>query len=165
MLKTLDTLNRRIDAVLQVIISLFAVILLLVNLAQISGRYLFFHSILWSEELSTYMYVWIVFLSLHMITRERADICIDMLHIKSPKITKIILIGRDIVTIITVLVLFVSSIMIIRNALLFPRNTASLGVTTAPLYLVMPFSFLLVLFQRFTNMLHNLKGTVDPNVN
>jgi TRAP-type C4-dicarboxylate transport system permease small subunit len=33
------------------------------------------------------------------------------------------------------------------------------------LYLVMPFSFLLVLFQRFTNMLHNLKGTVDPNVN
>jgi hypothetical protein len=28
----------------------------------------------------------------------------------------------------------------------------------------MPISFFLVLVQRFTNMLHNLEGTVDPNV-
>jgi TRAP-type C4-dicarboxylate transport system permease small subunit len=163
MLKTLDALNKRIDAVLQAFIGLCAVIIVVVNLAQISGRYLFFHSIAWSEELSTYMYVWIILLSLHMITRERADICIDILSIKNPKTLKIILVARDIITIITVLVLFVSSIMIIKNAFLFPRRTASLGLTTAPLYLVMPFSFALVLLQRFTNMLHNITGTADPN--
>jgi len=158
-MKLLDILNKRIDAVIQWILAIFGVVMLIVNLAQISGRYVFFHSIRWSEELSTFMYVWIIFLALHMITRERADLIIDVLNFKNERYQRILLVFRDVICMITVIILFVSSIFIIRNAIRFPRVTASLKITSAPLYFCMPISFTLVFLQRMTNMLHNIK---DP---
>jgi TRAP-type C4-dicarboxylate transport system permease small subunit len=156
-LKTLDGINAGIDRVLQVLIAVLAVIVVAINLAQIVGRTVFFYSIPWSEELSTYMYVWIIFLSLHMLTREKAELTIDVLKFKDKRAEFTVKIIRDIIVMITVIILFIASVMMIQNALRFPRKTASLGITTAPLNLCMPISFALVLFQRCTNFLHHAR--------
>jgi TRAP-type C4-dicarboxylate transport system permease small subunit len=163
MLKCLDSFSVFIDRVLQVLLAVLAVIMLVVNLAQISGRYLFFHSIRWSEELSTYMYVWIIFLALHMLTREHAELSIDVFKFKIKRNEYIMKIIRDVVTIVTVGILFVASILIIKNAMRFPRRTSSLGITTVGLYFCMPISFVLVLLQSFTNLLHKIKALVTPD--
>lgn len=156
MLKTLETLSRRIDAFLQAVLLALSTVMLVVNLVQIAGRYLFFYSIPWSEELSTYMYVWIIFLALHMITREKTELTIDVLNPKNPRTMAKARIARDIVTLLTVAIFFVASVLMIRNAILYPRMTTSLGVTTAGLYLCMPIGFALVFLQRVTNLLRHI---------
>jgi TRAP-type C4-dicarboxylate transport system permease small subunit len=164
-LKYLDNLSDTINRALQIILALLSVVMVVVNLAQISGRYLFFHSIPWSEELSTYVYVWIIFLSLHMITREHAELSIDVLIFKNKKTELRVKIIRDILTIITVVILLAASVLIIKNSIRFPRKTASLGINTVGLYYCMPISFVLVLLQRVTNLLHNadvLRGKTAP---
>jgi TRAP-type C4-dicarboxylate transport system permease small subunit len=156
MLKFLDALSDYIDRILQIILAVLSVVMVGVNLAQISGRYLFFHSITWSEELSTYTYVWIVFLALHMIIREHVELTIDVWKFKSRKSELSFGSLRDILSIITVIILFVASILLIKNAMRFPRKTASLGITIIGLYFCMPISFALVLLQLCTNLLHRI---------
>ena len=63
-MKTIDKINLQIQRVLDVFLGAASVVMLAVNLAQVLGRYVFHSSITWSEELSTYMYVWIIFLAL-----------------------------------------------------------------------------------------------------
>jgi TRAP-type C4-dicarboxylate transport system permease small subunit len=161
MLKFLDTLSDYINRVLQIILAFLSVVMVVVNLAQISGRYLFFHSIKWSEELSTYTYVWIIFLALHMIVREHVELSIDMWKFKNRKSELALGSLRDILAIITVIILFAASILIIQNAMRFPRKTASLGVTTVGLYFCMPISFVLVFLQLCTNFLRHISGLRD----
>jgi TRAP-type C4-dicarboxylate transport system permease small subunit len=158
MFKFLDTLNNYIDRVLQIILAVLSVVMVAVNLAQISGRYLFFHSIKWSEELSTYTYVWIIFLALHMLVREHVELTIDVWKFKNRKPELAFGSLRDILSIITVIILFAASILIIKNAMRFPRKTASLGITTVGLYFCMPIGFVLVLLQLCTNLLHRISG-------
>lgn len=165
MLKYLDTASALIDKVLQLALAVMAVVILLVNLAQIAGRYLFFYSIRWSEELSTYMYVWIIFLSLHMITREKVELTIDVIKTPDARKRATVAVLRDVVSLVTIAVMFVASVMMIRNSMAFPRRTASLGITTYPLYMCMPVGLGLAMLQKFTNMLRHLRDRADAGGN
>ena len=156
MIKFLDAVNACIDRILQCALAIMAVAILAVNLAQIAGRYLFFYSIRWSEELSTYAYVWIIFLSLHMIVRGKAELAIEVVKTSDARKRATIAAVRDAVSLVALAVMFVASIMMIRNSMTFPRRTASLGVTTYPLYLCMPIGLGLALLQKFANMLRHL---------
>lgn len=157
MLTFLDGLSRWTDRVLQALLAVMAVVMLIVNLAQITGRYVFFYSILWSEELSTYMFVCIIFLSLHMITREKVELTIEVFKGQNEQASVKMRILRDIVTIIAVGILLYASVVMIKNAMAFPRRTASLGISTWPLYLCMPVGFGLALLQKFTNLCHHIR--------
>lgn len=158
MVKILDALSDKINRIVQFVLGAMAIIMLVVNLAQIAGRYVFFHSIPWSEELSTYMYVWIIFLSLHMLSKERSELSIDAIRCKNPRNAKIILILRESISLLAVAVLLVASIMIVSKSMQFPQKTASLKLNTSVMYLCMPISFFLVTLQKLTNIIKAVRG-------
>lgn len=56
-MKQINRFNRKVQKIIEAILCIASVIMLAVNLAQVIFRYVFHASILWSEELSTYLYV------------------------------------------------------------------------------------------------------------
>lgn len=54
----------------------FTVVLIFV---QVIARYVFNHSISWSEELSRYMFVWLIWLGTSMAARNNAHITVDVI--------------------------------------------------------------------------------------
>lgn len=153
MIKALDTISDYINKFLQAVLAIISIVMVLVNLAQIAGRYLFSYSLPWSEELSVYMYVWIIFLSLHMLSREHAELTIDVIKFKSQKAEIVMIIFRELLALLTVVALFAASIIMIKNSMNFPQKTASLHLNTSMMYLCMPISFFLVILQKVTNII------------
>ncbi len=157
MLKSLDYFNDFVEKYLQVVLMTMGIVMLAVNIAQVTGRYIFFYSIGWSEELSTYMYVWIIFLALHMSAKERSELSIEAFKPKDPRIQRFLTFAREVISLLTCTVLILGSIMMIRNSMKFPQKTASLGIDTVGLYYCMPISFFLILVQKVTHVLHDVE--------
>ena len=84
-MKQINRFNRKVQKIIEAILCIASVIMLAVNLAQVIFRYVFHASILWSEELSTYLYVWIIFFSLYAACRERNELNIAVISLKIPK--------------------------------------------------------------------------------
>ena len=84
-MRQIDALNLKIQKFIDVLLCIASIVMLAVNLAQVIFRYIFHASILWSEELSTYLYVWIIFFSLYAACRERNELNIAVLSFKDPK--------------------------------------------------------------------------------
>ncbi len=156
MLGLLDSFNNYTEKIIQVLLMIGGIVMLIVNLAQVAGRYLFFYSIPWSEEMSTYMYAWIIFFALHFAAKDRNELSIDALKIANPVANKTLIFLRELIGFATCVVLLAGSIIFIHNSFQFPKRTASLGINVAGLYLCMPISFSLIAIQKFTNICHDI---------
>ena len=163
MLKFFEGVSTYIDKFLQMILAVFGVALVLINLAQIIGRYVFFYSLPWSEEISVYLYAWMIFLALHAITRDRADLTIEVFRFQNKRIENIVGILRDIVVLVTIVILLRASWDMIGFATRFPRRTAALGINTTGLYYAMPISFVLVIFQKILGIFQRIRDLRSPN--
>ena len=160
-MKQMNRFNRKVQKIIEAFLCIASVIMLAVNLAQVLFRYLFHASILWSEELSTYLYVWIIFFSLYAACRERNELNIAVISFKSPKKMKIV----SIIRLITCMALLAGSILMIQNALAYPQKTASLKIITAYLYFCMPVSFALLSWVKAVNIIQDIldmSGTEKP---
>ena len=152
MVKSLTRISDWIQKLLQAILLVLGTVLTLVNIAQIAGRDLFFYSLPWSEQLSTWLFVWIVFLGYHLVIKKDAELTIDAVHFKKPAAQLVLEIARDIFSLVMILVFFAASIQFLKNALRFPQKLSSMPVNMYVLYAVMPISFALMALQKFTNL-------------
>lgn len=156
MIEKIDAFNARLQKLIEVFLCIASVIMLAVNLAQVAFRYIFHASILWSEELSTYLYVWIILFSLYAACRERSELNIAVLSFKDPKKRRAVDLVREVLGLIACLALLAGSLQMIQNALAFPQKTASLKVTTAYLYFCMPICFVLLSWVKSVNILKDI---------
>ena len=155
-MRQIDALNLKIQKAIDVLLCIASIVMLAVNLAQVGFRYIFHASILWSEELSTYLYVWIIMFSLYAACRERNELNIAMISFKDPKKEVALNMIREIFGLLTCIALTVGSVLMIKNALAYPQKTASLKIITGYLYFCMPISFLLLSWVKIVNILHDV---------
>ena len=154
MLHAFERANIVIQKILQVILGIMCVALLIINIAQIIGRYVFFYSLPWSEEISTYLFIWVIFLGMHLLIQENAELRIDILTFKNNENRQLILdLIREVLSLITITIFFVASLFLMQNAILFPQRAASFQVNTYWIYSVMPIGYILMVFQKITNMM------------
>ncbi len=129
MIEKIDGFNARLQKLIEGFLCIASLIMLAVNLAQVIFRYIFHASILWSEELSTYLYVWIILFSLYAACREQSELNIAVLSFKDPK-----------------------KMQVVETV----QKTASLKITTAYLYLCMPICFGLLSWVKGVHILHGV---------
>jgi TRAP-type transport system small permease protein len=79
--KTKNILDK---AILSFTTVLFIVMVLLV-FAQVIFRYVFHNSLSWSEEISRYLLVWIIFLSTGYVLGKKAHIYLDVIFLRFPR--------------------------------------------------------------------------------
>lgn len=153
MIKTMINISRWTQKILEVILLFIGTLLTLVNIAQIGGRNIFFYSLPWSEQLSTWLFIWIIFLGYHLVLIKEAELTIDVIHFSDKRKQLCLEILRDILSLAMIIVFFAASIQFMGNSIRFPQKLSSMPVNMYVIYGVMPVSFGIMIFQKFLNML------------
>lgn len=129
--------------------------LLLINIAQITGRFVFFYSLPWSEETSIYIFIWLIFLGGSIGIRDDSELRLEIIQPKNPAAAARLRMAQDLVSAVIIAVLLVSSVMFMRNALRFRQLSSSLQISMAYIYMVIPIGYALMLLEKITGMAKN----------
>lgn len=68
---------RAYDRVLEAVVVVMMAAIVIIMGAQVVARYVFGHPFVWAEEISTYLFIWIVFLGSGLAFQRRAHIALD----------------------------------------------------------------------------------------
>lgn len=115
-------------------IAVLAIIVTVLMLVQIIGRYFFGNAISWSEEIVRYLFLWIIMLGASYATREKANITIDLLS-KSLKGKQKFIIDT-IVTVLWLVVCIYICIISFDYTMFMKESGATSTVLRIPLWLV-----------------------------
>lgn len=141
----MDKLDRFIHLVLLWAIGALIFAMMTITFTQVLARYLFTHSLSWSEEAGRYIFVWITFLGLAAAFQSRAHVALDFVAEMLPsRSSRILRIAN------AVLVAAVGVALIVGGQSLMGfgvnQRSAALGLPMYTIYSVIPFSGLMLLY-------------------
>jgi len=138
---------------------IFILLTIFLNI-QVISRYVFKNAITWTEELSTIMYVWLVYLGVAAAITERKHLKIDFVVDMVPfKIKRIMLIFSNIIFMTFCIYMIFPLMKIINN----------MGTSTSPMLLIpkalsygiLPISMVLSVFRLIQDTIRLTKETED----
>jgi TRAP-type C4-dicarboxylate transport system permease small subunit len=124
-----DTIKLFIKNFEEVICGIFIVAMVAIVITNVFLRYLFNYSLFWAEEVATICFVWAVFVGASATYKHKMDIGIDVLILKTPPRTQMII--RRLVNVLLLIIngyIFYLSMVFTRIAWMKP--TAVLGITS-----------------------------------
>lgn len=124
----LKKINTFADKIAKFIVSLSFGMMTLLIFLQVVFRYVFKESLSWSEELATYLFIWLTFIGASIATRERTHINVEMFinSIKSVKTKKIFIILANVLSMFFLGVLTVFGFFIANQILSLKQVSASM---------------------------------------
>jgi len=160
--KYFSKLIQIIDFLSQIMLVLFTIIVFV----NVIGRYFFSNTILWTEQISGFLFIWMSFFGLIIVTYRKQHLVVDIFVSRFPNFTKklIIIIG-NILSIVFLTLLGISGILILPNMLkhIDPPLMIPLGYA----YTVIPlFSFLtvIILIGQSYNLIYSLSKRQKNNI-
>ena len=115
----------------------------LIIFIQVVIRYFFFYSIPWSEELSRYLYIWMVFFGACLGIRDDSQLSIDLLqHWIKGKTAIILTLVQQIVSLIVIIALVYCTLLLVQAG---TRSTSpAMGISMAMVYVGLPIGLTLM---------------------
>jgi len=145
----MTSLNRILHAILSWFSVIVFLILILDVVLGVSSRYILGNQIRWTEELATFLLVWLVFCGAAIAYRDSAHLGINLLMEKLHPSVKVVMkvVALLIVLAFTVGVMVVGGAQLTMERLHFGQMMSTIGIQKAWLYLSVPFSgFFIALF-------------------
>ncbi|KXG44369.1 TRAP transporter small permease [Tepidibacillus decaturensis] len=141
-----------------IIVVLFSAMVVL-TFAQVTSRFVFHLSLGWSEEISRYLFVWLVYLSASMAAKHRRHIRVEIIDQLFPrKISRWFGLLSDILWIaFSLFVAFYGYklvVLISGNGQLSPAVQLPMGLV----YMIIPFGFLLIAFRVLQGIAARFRG-------
>ena len=135
MLTLIDRLLAAAEKVFFVGANLCLVIILAINTANITSRFVFDRGIIWVFPWTTVLFVWMVFLGFFVLYRQNSDIAVDLLHRNLPERL------RNGVSILTNLIIMaLMAVILIQAPTLLPRQMGNMDYVGLQRYwLAVPF--------------------------
>jgi TRAP-type C4-dicarboxylate transport system permease small subunit len=160
------SLLRRLDSLETVVCEVLLALFVLLLFAQILARQLFGYSIAWSEELSTYMFVWFAYLgavvAAKMSAHNRVTFHLELLPRRVAKAMRVL---ADLLWVaFNVTFVWLSADFVFNRMNVFWKSQ-TLGVPMKYFYLILPIAFSLMTLRILWNLyLEVFKGVdlVDP---
>lgn len=139
--RVLVTLNRWI------VIAMMAVMVLLVFMNVVS-RYIFNHSIIWAEEVSQYLMVWVAFLGAGLALRQGRHVAVEMLQDRLPPTARRM--TRHLVALLLIVFMGILTVLGFRFAhFAWDQETPVLNIPLGIPYLAVPIGALLLVIHFF----------------
>jgi TRAP-type C4-dicarboxylate transport system permease small subunit len=139
--RVLVTLNRWI------VIAMMAVMVLLVFMNVVS-RYIFNHSIIWAEEVSQYLMIWVAFLGAGLALRQGRHVAVEMLQDRLPPTARRM--TRHLVALLLILFMGILTVLGFRFAhFAWDQETPVLNIPLGVPYLAVPIGALLLVIHLF----------------
>lgn len=137
--KMVDTLNKAVGYILALMLGIMSILII----AQVISRFFIHFPLTWSEELSRYLMVYIVFAGASLAMRHNKLISIELLpESLSYQKRKILLMIVMILSIVFFAILFFQGLTMIERVML--QTSASLGISMAVPYAAIPIGSLLL---------------------
>ncbi|MFT9846071.1 TRAP transporter small permease [Aneurinibacillus sp. REN35] len=139
--KMIDALNKVVGVILALMLGVMSILIIV----QVMSRFVIHFPLTWSEEVSRYLMVYIVFVGASLAMRHNKLISIELLpELLSESKRKIVTIIVMLISIIFFIILFKQGIDILDHAK--TQSSAGLGISMAIPYAAIPIgSFLLAL--------------------
>jgi TRAP-type C4-dicarboxylate transport system permease small subunit len=144
----------------------FFSLMIILIFSQIIMRYIFNYSIVWSEELARYLFVWLIYLGASLGIKNDSHLKVDVVYMIVPKkLHKYIQLFSNIIFLGFTLVIFRQGIPLVYD-MLFVRNqlTPALQIPMGAIYTIIPFAALLMslrLLQRIVKISRNFKDSLS----
>lgn len=157
----METLRKYVDKVIEFICITFVAIMTILVTWQVITRYFFKSPSAVTEQLSKYMFVWLVLLGTAYVFGKREHM--SMVFVKE-KFTGRAAVSVDIIVELIVIV-FALGILVIggyKNTLLtMTQSDSALPITIGMIYVMLPISGLLTMFYGICNILNIVKGASE----
>lgn len=147
----LSKLNKHFEEIILVVF--FSVMIILVFL-QVVFRYVFNYSLIWSEELARYLFVWQILLGASLSIRDDKHLKIDVIYMIVPeKMKKYIKVLSYFIFLVFALFLIKEGTLLVNNMLFIKKQyTPAMKVPMGLIYLIVPFSATLMSIRLVQNI-------------
>lgn len=137
---------------------------LLVTLVMVNvvARYIFGFGILWAEEASRLLFVWMVFLGAYIALTRNGHMALEMgVRAMSHNVRRYVVVFGWLLIAAFLLVLVVAGSGLVNTTIRFGRTTPILGLSAAWTYLAVPTSALLMTLSALEKAVHSWRSTSD----
>lgn len=145
-----------------VLIGIMLLIMSFLAFLQVITRYVFFYSIVWSEEVTRYLMVWLTFIGAALAICKQDHISIDMFTNFFQKKT-----GHDFKFVLNLIILIFSicggyfGLRLIMKTYAMGQLTEATRIPMYLIYCVMEFSFVLMAFHAFVRLIEKRNTKED----
>ena len=153
-----------IDNLEQVLSTLCTIVLVTLLTVQIISRYVFHHSLAWTEEISIILFIWSIFFACSAAVLKdkhiKVDIILSKLSFKYAKILKIF--GNAVFLFFCIFMIF-AFVPVVRELLRSHTMTAMTRLPQSFIYSVLPFCLILTairLVQSSVGLIRQKEGTI-----
>ncbi|MFZ5688817.1 MAG: TRAP transporter small permease [Bacillota bacterium] len=142
-----ETLYHRVDRtlnrILEFVVMILFIIMVILVFAQVYTRFLTNNSLTWSEELSRFIMIWMVFLASSLTYKKRAHITVEnIVNLLSPPAKSVARKIAHVLMLIFVIIIFWGAYMILPTVSM--QKSPANNIVMAYVYAVIPLSMLLI---------------------
>ncbi len=140
-------------------ISMFFIAFLAIALfIEVLSRYVFYTSVGWISEITGFMFVWFIYLSISYVTGQNTHIRVQILDFFLPKrwIQRVDLLMNFLWLAFNVLMTFYG-VQLVLSVVRFPFKSTILDISMAVPYSIIPLAFGLMTIRLSTNMYYDLR--------
>jgi len=148
-------LSRIIGYVIGILLSLMVIIVF----SNVISRYFLNSALAWSEELSRIMLIWLVFLGSVLAYLKNEHLGLDILiNIVPVKISRMIMLFSNILVVIGIAIILYGGYSVTAFTFSTGWTSPALAIPYGIVYMVVPFSALLLLILSFIKLKENISG-------
>lgn len=148
---------RVIDNLLLILIGVFSLVMVTSTFLQVIFRYALDHPLSWSEELSRYCFIWIVYLGAALAVKHGAHIGVDYLYKVLPDTLKnVVFVVTNLLILAFAGTVFYESVPVIGINL--SQHSPAIGIPMGLVYLAIPTGFAAIFFYVVIETVSRVKG-------
>jgi TRAP-type C4-dicarboxylate transport system permease small subunit len=140
----------------KIVLLILVSVITVINIAQITGRYVFHFSLPWSEQVSVLLFIIIIMLGASISVRTDTEIRIAFFQFKNPVIQLIFSILTDIISLITIGFFVYSSVEFFQHSLKFNQLISSIQVSYSYVFIFLPIGFSLIGIEKVFNIIRKI---------
>jgi TRAP-type C4-dicarboxylate transport system permease small subunit len=155
----LDRLSGVIETVLNYTVATLLVMMVVVVFGNVIFRYFLDAALAWYEEVSRFLFIWIVFLGAVIAYIKGDHLGIDVLLLYlPPKTARLVLLSADVLVLVALAIMFQGGWEMTADSLASGWVAASVPIPYGWVYLVGPISAGLMFFQALLKLAQDLRG-------
>jgi TRAP-type transport system small permease protein len=156
----LEKINKFVMKTIEIIVGILISLMVIIVFSNVVGRYFLHASVSWSEEVSRFMMIWLVFLGSVLAYIKNEHLGLDLVVESVPKkVGKIILVVANVLVIAALLLIIKGGYSLVRENMtwLSPGASISYGFV----YSIVPVCGIILLIQTIFKLLMNIKAVAS----
>ena len=156
-IKIMEKIDTAIYQIQKIIFFIVVAAIIVIDMAQILGRYIFSYSIPWSDQVSLLIFCIIIMLGGNIAIKENCEIKVELSRFKSRKSQLVFNLIGNIISIVTLVLFVISTCLLIRQASTFTKVVQSIQLDYKYVYMIVLAGFLLMLYDKIIMMLKEIE--------